>query len=361
MEELAERAARQLGVPFTTIERLSDETNSKIVLRCGVDGAAGVIVKRDTREDVDARRRFANEWALPAFLDGLGLERPVTARFLAGDVGGGYVVLEDLGSMGSMVEPLTGDDPDAAEAALVGHAELIGRLHSATAGRADAYRQLCAEIEPAGDGEYCYGRDLARVVEQAERMLATFEVAPTAGFAAELGDAMARLADPGPFLTLVHADSCPENVPATAEGLRLVDFEHSGVGHALLDATMIEMAFPTCNHASRVPGDAIARAVAAYRRTFVSGDDRRLDEGYVDAFWGFRMSLIFDDPLAEERQWGFATVRQRMVHWAEHLGHVAASRGRLPAVAATATRLAGALRARWGADFVELPLYRPFR
>jgi hypothetical protein len=374
MEELAERAARLLGVRFAGVERLSDEESPKLVLRCAVEGGpVGVVLKQDSRHgagDADAARRFANEWAGPALLDALAADPPLSPRFLGGDAAAGFVALEDLAPTGSLVEPLTGADPAAAEAALLAYADLLGRLHGATAGRIDEYRRIRAGIQPGGDPRAGHGRDVDRLAARVPRFLAEFGVAPEPGFAAELERAMARLSEPGPLLAYLHADSCPDNVAVTARGPRLLDFEHSGFGHALLDAAVVEMAFPTCWCASRVPDPVIARATAAYRDALARGcpaaaDDRLFDEGYTAAcvFWAFR-SALFDGPAAfldGDPRWGIATVRQRNVYWADRLAGVAAARGQLPAVGATAARLAAALRDRWGPGFVELPLYPAFR
>jgi hypothetical protein len=373
-DALAERAARLLGVRFAGVERLSDEESPKLVLRCAVEGGSvGVVLKQDSRRragDADAIRRFANEWAGPVLLDALAADPPLSPRCLGGDVAAGFVALEDLAPTGSLVEPLTGDDAAAAEAALLAYADLLGRLHGATAGRIDQYQTIRAGVEPGGDPRSGHGRDVVRLAARVPGFLAEFGVAPEPGFAAELGSALARLAEPGPLLAYQHADSCPDNVAMTARGPRLIDFEHSGFGHALLDAAVVEMAFPTCWCANRVPDRVIERAAAAYRRALVPGcpaaaDDRLFDEGYTAAcvFWAFRTAL-FDEPakfLADDREWGIATVRQRNVYWADRLAGVAGARGQLPAVAATAARLAAALRDRWGPGFVELPLYPAFR
>jgi Ser/Thr protein kinase RdoA (MazF antagonist) len=365
MDALAAAAERLLGVRFASVERISDERSPKIVLRCTPEGAgSAIVVKHDTRDDADARRRFANEWAGAAFLDGLAPDPPIGPRFLGGDRGARFVALADLAPTGSLVEPLTGDDPAAAEDALVAYAELLGRMHAATAGRIDDYRTIRDAIEPGGDGRSGHGRDVDRLAERVPALLASFGVEPAPGLAAELDAAMALLREPGPFHAYQHSDSCPDNFAATPAGPRLIDFEHSGFGHALLDASVVEMAFPTCWCANRVPDSVIARAAAAYRRAFPV-DPEAFDDAYAAAcaFWGFRVAIFGDAAnfLAEDRQWGLATTRQRTVYWLDRLARVAAERGLLPAAGATAARLAAALRERWGPNFVELPLYPAFR
>lgn len=369
MDDLAAAAERRLGVRFSRVERISDERSPKIVLRGEVDGGAAVIVKHDTRrhgaDAADTLRRFANEWAGAQLLDGLGLEQPIGPRFLGGDVAPGFVALADLESTGSLVKLLTGDDPAAAEAALLDYAELLGRLHAATAGRLDEYRRIREAVEPGGDARSGHGIEIDRLAGRAPVLVRSLGVEPAAGFEAELDAAMARLSAPGPFQAYQHSDSCPDNFTTTPAGPRLLDFEHSGFGHALIDASVIEMAFPTCWCASRVPERIVADALARYRAAFsAAADDRLFDEAYVDAcaFWGFRVA-IFAKPaefLAEEREWGIATTRQRTLYWVDRLARVAAARERLPAVGGTAARLAMALRERWP-GFDELPLFPAFR
>ena len=369
MDDLAARGERLVGVRFGAVERVSDERSPKIVLRCAVEGEPrAVVLKHDTRlrdGDADATRRLANEWAGAAFLDALAPDPPIGPRFLGGDREAGFVALEDLASNGSLSEPLTGDDPAAAEAVLVAYADLLGRMHAATAGRLDEYRRIRETIAP-GDGLSGHARDVDRLAARALAFLAQYDVAPEPGFTAEMEGAMARLRDPGPFLAYQHADSCPDNFATTPVGPRLLDFEHSGFGHALLDAVVVEMGFPTCWCAGRSPDHVVSSALAAYRRAFpAAADDALFGPAYAAAcaFFGFRVAIFGDAAkfLAEDRQWGIATTRQRTLYWFERLARVAAQLDQLPAVGATAARVAAALRERWGSELEPLPLYPAFR
>src|SRR5262249_24245809 len=61
--------------------------------------------------------------------------------------------------------------------------------------------------------------------------------------ASELVLLSSRLSDPGPWLTLIHGDPCPDNSLLVGEHVRLIDYEFSQPSHALLDRTYWRLDF----------------------------------------------------------------------------------------------------------------------
>jgi hypothetical protein len=82
----------------------------------------------------------------------------------------------------------------AARAALVGYAEMPGRLHGRTSGLGGEYARIRWELGPAG------------------------------------------WTSPEPFLTCAHGDPCPDACLWWGARPGLVDFEFGGFGHALTDS-----------------------------------------------------------------------------------------------------------------------------
>jgi hypothetical protein len=74
-----------------------------------------------------------------------------------------------------------------------------------------------------------------------------------------------RLGDPGPWLTLIHGDPCPDNSLLVDQRIRLIDYEFARPSHALLDGIYWRMGFPTCWCAGRTPADVAARVDPVYR------------------------------------------------------------------------------------------------
>src|SRR5262245_26574647 len=153
MEELVRTAERILSGPLgrhaaLRPERVWDGSKST-VLRCGLLDAApptppSVIVKRSKHGAI------LEDWAALLFLEQVPRDPPFAPRCYGGDLAAEVIVLEDLGDgegPGTR-ELLLGDDPDRAAAALVEHLRLVGELHGATAGRADAYARVRRALGP---------------------------------------------------------------------------------------------------------------------------------------------------------------------------------------------------------------------
>jgi hypothetical protein len=187
-------------------------------------------------------------------------------------------------------------------------------------------------------------------------------------FLEEVATTLIALHTPGPFWAYLHGDPCPDNVVYTGAQLRLIDFEFGGFGHALCDGTYGRMLFPTCWCANRLPETVVAQMETVYRTALVPGcsaaaDDRLFEDALVDAcgYWVLR-TLVRHLPQAldEDRPWGMATIRPRLVARLEAFITTAEAYHRLPAMRGTAHRVLEALRRRWPATH-PLPLYPAFR
>jgi len=133
-------AAAALGA--TGVEVRDDLTTSgrAVVVRLEVSGGdvATAILK------LGGDHVMAN-WCGLAFMD--AITPGAGPRLLAGDRRLRFVLIEDLGSGPSLKSALAGDDPDAAEAAMLAHASSLGRLAVATRGRRGDYERLVRELD----------------------------------------------------------------------------------------------------------------------------------------------------------------------------------------------------------------------
>jgi hypothetical protein len=361
------------------------------VLRLAVtDGPAGtpatVIVKTAEGEGDDAYDpakdalggtswRLYNEWAGNSFLGSLGAEPPLSARLIGGDRETGVIVLEDLGAPLSLADRLTGDDPAAAEAALLAYARSMGRLHAATAGREEEFmslRRTLGATETAREREGV--RWLRENVAPFQELLGALGIAPAPGFEADVEEVRRAMDEPGPWLAFAPGDTCPDNHKLTDDGaaVRFFDFEFAGFRHALLDAAYFHLPFPTCWCVNRLPDGRPARLEAAYRAEAARGIPAVADDAAFDrerlragAYWlPATLSWGWQDWLKEDRQWGISTRRQRHLLRLENVVALAERAGpdRLPALTDAARRLRDVLAARWLPEGLEpMPLYPPFR
>src|SRR5262245_21659128 len=82
--------------------------------------------------------RFCNEWAGCAMLGPLGFGPTV----YTGDAERGFFLMEDLGAGESLADRLTGDDAEAATAALLAYTRTLGELHAETRGTEAHWQEL---------------------------------------------------------------------------------------------------------------------------------------------------------------------------------------------------------------------------
>jgi hypothetical protein len=385
--EVVDAAGRLLRARFGRRARLAstDELRSSrrtSVYRAAVDtSAAGapasVIVKHHRLPELHRNDYFFSEAAALDFLGGL-TSAPIAPRLYGVDRRRRVLVLEDLGTGVSLAELLMGNDRAAAEAGLLAYARALGRLHAATAGRADDFRRVS---RAAGAPLDFIERDQARIrrdITLIAESLTGIEFEWTPALVDEVGRVAATLISPGPFLVLSHDDSCPDNNRLLDGEMRFFDFEFAGFRHALLDAVYPRVPFATCWCVNCLPEPVLLDVDRAYRDELARGvpeanDDATYYRAAVEAhaFWllttmrrptGLRdpeMGL-FSEALAADRTWGTATIRQRIIHRLEAFAGFAYRHHHLEAIASFASHLAEVLRARW--PFVpDLPLFPAFR
>ncbi len=334
---------------------------------------ASVIVKRAGGEgetyDPDtadgAAPRLFNEWAGLQFLDHLGGAHSPAARFYGGDRAAGLVVLEDLGTAAHLDGILLGDNPTAAEDALIDLATTLGRMHALTIGKDGAYRQIRAALGPLE-------RDIASYDWLAPRfrvMADALGVAPQPGTEADLAMLRAVLHHPGPFLAYTHGDACPDNCLRVGGTVRLFDFEGGYLRHALIDGVFGRLHFPSCWCVGRLPAPIPPRLEEAYRAALTQGcpaaaDDTLFDRAVVEAclYWLIRFDRVY--PLAtileRDEEWDLATIRQRLLFRFAIVARTVQESGHLEALGATIEAMAARLQSLWAIDTAPMPSYPAF-
>src|SRR5262249_31297793 len=146
-----------------------------------------------------------------------------------------------------------------AEHALMSYAAALARLHADTVGCRDAHHETFQSIYGPGRARRPLGW---RVENDVNLIVDTIGRGPPAS---ELAVLSSRLSDPGPWLSLVHGDPCPDNAVIVDGHIRLIDYEWARPSHALLDGIYWRMGFPTCWCAGRTPVDICTRVDAVYR------------------------------------------------------------------------------------------------
>ncbi|PYN25949.1 MAG: hypothetical protein DMD99_06945 [Candidatus Rokuibacteriota bacterium] len=371
--------SKTLGRPVRLGETtpLTEKGRRNVVLRCrDLSGGspASFIIKQVATEHYDPRdtaswdvRRFFSDWVGAEFLSTIPTVPRSSPRFYAGDRSLGFFVLEDLGPHRSLVEPLLGEEATSAATALLTLATCLGKLHAATLGQSARFESLCRDLHPEAGLLAPSGAEFHERARRLQAALERLEVRVDASFRRELETVSGTIERPGPFFTYVHGDPCPDNIFLTGEQAYLIDFEFGRFGHALIDATYGRMMFPTCWCANRLPGALISRMESAYRAELVKGcpeaqDDRVFETALVRvcAFWLLNtLGWHLDGALREDRTWGIATVRSRLLGRLEAFLALAGALTQLPAVQGLAERLLEVLGERWP-EAPPLPLYPAF-
>lgn len=376
--------ASVLGRPVEVIEILSEDDRRNRIARLkiidGEDRGSTVIAKQavgfdDPEAGPHLLVRLFSEAIASTMLTRLepGVHAP---RCRGVDPERGLMIFDDLGSSATLVQPLLNESGPAARAALIGYVRRLGAFHAATAGRLQVWDDVATEL-----GAPDYMRTTRRLQMDAEgldrglvgldqllRELGIPEAVTDSELMSDFDTVRTAMTEPGPFTVLVHRDPCPDNVVRTESGVRLIDFEFSHPGHALIDGLYPQLPFPTCWCCNTVPDDLRVELAATYRQELITGiPDAADDDLFADAtanvmaYWLITsFDWMFSDVLAESRTWGIASTRSRVLSRLLAFTRQSEETGRLPALGRLAGEMHRVLSARWDTER-PLPVYPAFR
>jgi hypothetical protein len=364
---------------FTTVERLSEPDRRNLILRClstrtGNFPSKFIIkkVQADVYEpdnpDSWDTQRFFNDWIGSQFLSSLGGESSHGPQFYGGNRELGFIILEDLGHHRSLVEPLLHEDAARAEEALLGYSTRLGKLHADTINKSTLFERLSQSVSAHGRTRATMGAEVEKDIQNVQTLIEELGVLPGTAFLQELREMGKAVVDPGPFLVYIHGDPCPDNVFDNDPDLRLIDFEFGYFGHALIDATYARMLFPTCWCANRLPQSMVDKMESRHRAEFVKGCPEAKENSIweqalvtICGYWLLNtLAWHLEPALKEDRNWGIAGLRQRILTRLEAFAITAEEFGRFPAVHETAGHLRDTLSKRWP-EIQPLPLYPAFQ
>lgn len=226
------------------------------------DGDRTVIVKL-----ARGRTQFREETALRICAD-LGVRG--VPRLLCASEQPPMLLMEDMGEGTSLAQRLLGDNPDAAEAAVLGWATTIAKLQVATLNAGPAFRDSLSALATKQLAQPDLSREwLDSSAKDLRSLLPRLGVEPAEG---ELGEfrrlGILLTSDESPY-ALSPADTCPDNNVETESGLALIDFEWAQHRHVAWDAAYLSVPWPTCWCACRLPAELAEAALARWRETLV--------------------------------------------------------------------------------------------
>jgi len=310
---------------------------------------------------------FFNEWASLQFLSNEINGNVFGPRFYGGDAVKGIMVMEDLGEGKRLDHYLMGNDPVAAESALIEFAAIHGRLHAATIGRQKEFTRLRRSLGP--DTLEDVYQDYAWLDPTFYQTVELLGITPEPGAAKELEALKESLLHPDPFLCFIQNDSCPDNCLFRDSTPRLLDFEGGTFDHAMKEGVYGRMHFPTCRYVYRMPEHIPLRMEAAYRDELIKGcpeaqDEKLFSSAVAEAcvYWMIRWYQM--DPLMKSLENDVfivaATSRQRHLLRSQIVAQTTKEAGHMEAIGATIGAMAAKMRALWP-KAAYVPAYPAFR
>jgi Phosphotransferase enzyme family len=318
------------GVSVRSAEPIWDRAH---VVRLHLAAGRSVVLKKRAGQDA-----FGAEVAALEYLN--GIPEPVAPRLLGADADAGILLMEDLGPGPSLADSLLAGDRSRVRADLVSYAEALGSLHAWSMGRPRDSRLGT----PPWPGLVARGKDAFLGAAVSLGMA-------TAGAGTEIDQISVLMNETG-YQGLVHGDVCPDNVRFVGGRCRIFDFEHSGWGPVVLDASYLLAPFPSCWCFGRLPAAVAAPAMAAYRGRLQAagiGLGPSWDAAMTAALgawivaWGSEIAKL----LEKDNEWGTTTMRPRLLTWLRSFTSVAGRSGVLPGLRVLAGGLHEQLSARW--------------
>jgi hypothetical protein len=344
-------------------------------------GAANTVLRYDFVADDEAHpqtvivkwaRRFpelvAREAAGLAFLNTYVPLNTMAPRCYGLDRTAGLLVLEDLPITEAqrLGQILFTADHQAAREGLVSLMRTLGAMHAIGYREHAHYKQLCEQYQVFGQGHHPVANLLTDLGDLLP-LLSHYGVMSPPALARDLRTVSAALLPSSSLLTFTHGTATPANTFITPTGVRLIDLEASGYRDALLDGAFPRIRSLFSIWARTLPLAEQHLMEQAYREEFAAGcpamsDDAHYHPALAAACAAWLAALCARIPLVveQDRPWGQATWRQRIIAGLEQFVLIADETRQLPALATAAQQLATQLCKQWPPEDCRLPLYPAF-
>lgn len=315
---------------------------------------------------------FFNELAALQFLQQVSVGESLAPKLYAADRQSSILVMEDVGAGPHLEEILIGNDPVAAEKALLDLATILGRMHVLTIGK-EAELDRMRDPLATKELEQLTSSTTASMIPSFHQAADALDFPLSDEIEDELRIVSTLLTQPGPFQAYIHEDACPDNSLYAAASMKLIDFEGGRYGHALIDGVFADLYFPSCLCVNRIPEETVARIGRAYRNELITGcpvatDDALFSHAWVEAcmywillfcYWLPISHLLTRDYVKDKRD--RSTARQRVLVRFERVARMTQEVGHLEALGTLIDRMTKKLRTEWPEQVDAMPYYPAFR
>jgi hypothetical protein len=318
--EIIEKRFDTSDVGITSATKLSDLDRPNLVYKVGLRSISeqvpqSLILKlfasdKFANEDQDLVDRFNRDWACLEFLN---LHQINPRQLYGASKEHRFILMEDLGAKHvSLVDFLTKTDVKAAEDALERFMYSLGNFHAKCSSKLIDYERILLNLNPKTQPlSIDIGLALESMIHKSCSTFSKLGVSYSFATQQEINGVIKSVLMPGAFSTLVHGDICPDNVFDLQQGskkeMRIIDFEWSFIGSALIDGTYLAMNMPTCWCAKSIPKDLIQSLERIYRHELSKGiqhavNDDLYNTAYVNAcaYWMLQNVAYLDDALEQD-------------------------------------------------------------
>lgn len=376
----------QKEIHFSQVVQISEADRRNLILRLLIENPAdnmpqSIILKQTATEknifdsvssaetEIEQLSRFAHDWAGLELLTEIGGNH--APHFYGGNIEHKFILIEDLGlKHPSLVGPLTKQSSavnlNEAKQALLGYVRRLGKMHAETAGKYDRFTAILNKIYPYSIRfNMLPETDINDTINQLHRLINI----ETAELTREIYEVMEFSQNPYEFSVLLHGDICPDNVYYQDNEIKLIDFEWSDFGNALIDGTYLRMSMPSCWCSKSVPSEIVHQMESVYREELKKGVLLAVDNSiynkqlaYACAYWLIRtlkqldaMNLLENEwicpsgPVDLESQWDpdKNAFRPRILSRLEAFISCSNLTGHLPKLSQASTQLLGYLKKAW--------------
>jgi thiamine kinase-like enzyme len=266
---------------------------------------------RKSARDKEILGRFARDWAGLEFISSFDIEVIIAPKFYGGSVSSRFILIEDLGANHlSLVDPLMSNKLQDAKDALNRYMKIMAKFHGNAHQNIKNYSPMLQKIDPDVD---VWQDGFTEMPAKIRSFLGKLNIEFSLELEAEMNYVFKLNKEPGPFIALMHGDICPDNLVDDPDKnqIKIIDFEWSYIGNALLDAVYLRMYMPTCWCVMAFPDYIIEEMDLVYRKElskFIleAKDDKLYYEYYVGAcaytiFWRLlNIEYVLDKEMSQE-------------------------------------------------------------
>jgi hypothetical protein len=251
-------------VKIASAIQLSEPNRPNLVYKVGLESIetripSSLILKHFTSSTFDVNKqdildRFNRDWVGLEFLDKHNIN---PRKFYGGSKENYFILMEDLGPKHiSLVDFLTSKNVNIAKDSLERFMICLAQFHADCHDKVNEYEYLLHKSNTKPLNTHLKDT-LEYMVKESKPILEQLGIIYSTTLHQEISSVIESMLTPGPFSTLVHGDMCPDNVfdlpNISKKEMRIIDFEWSFIGNALIDGVCLIMNMPTCWCAKSIP------------------------------------------------------------------------------------------------------------